>query len=92
MNIVGVKLIACYKIVGSPTSLSTKKKEVQENDHLVVCFGELLIDFVPTLSGVSLSEAPGFKKAPGGAPANVAVGIARLGGSSAFIGKVRTHV
>lgn len=55
---------------------------------LVVCFGEMLIDFVPTTSGVSLAEAPAFKKAPGGAPANVAVGISRLGGSSAFIGKV----
>ncbi|KAL6993959.1 fructokinase [Sarracenia purpurea var. burkii] len=55
---------------------------------LVVCFGEMLIDFVPTISGLSLSKAPAFKKAPGGAPANVAVGIARLGGSSAFIGKV----
>lgn len=54
----------------------------------VVCFGELLIDFVPTVNGVSLAEASAFKKAPGGAPANVAVGIARLGGSSAFIGKV----
>uniref|UniRef100_A0A7N0TTK7 fructokinase n=1 Tax=Kalanchoe fedtschenkoi TaxID=63787 RepID=A0A7N0TTK7_KALFE len=48
----------------------------------------MLIDFVPTTNGVSLAEAPAFKKAPGGAPANVAVGIARLGGSSAFIGKV----
>ncbi|XP_062228557.1 probable fructokinase-6, chloroplastic isoform X2 [Phragmites australis] len=54
----------------------------------VVCFGELLIDFIPTANGVSLAEASAFKKAPGGAPANVAVGIARLGGSSAFIGKV----
>ncbi|KAF3329166.1 putative fructokinase-6 [Carex littledalei] len=54
----------------------------------VVCFGEMLIDFVPTVSGLSLSEAPAFKKAPGGAPANVAVGIARLGGSAAFVGKV----
>jgi len=59
-----------------------------EVSPLVVCFGEMLIDFVPTVSGVSLAEAPAFKKAPGGAPANVAVGIARLGGSSAFIGKV----
>ncbi|CAN4079887.1 unnamed protein product [Withania somnifera] len=48
----------------------------------------MLIDFVPTISGLSLAEAPAFKKAPGGAPANVAVGISRLGGSSAFIGKV----
>ncbi|OWM79493.1 hypothetical protein CDL15_Pgr022905 [Punica granatum] len=55
---------------------------------LVVCFGEMLIDFVPTVAGVSLAEAPAFEKAPGGAPANVAVGVARLGSSSAFIGKV----
>lgn len=55
---------------------------------LVVCFGEMLIDFVPTTNGLSLAEAPAFKKAPGGAPANVAVGIARLGGNAAFIGKV----
>ncbi|CAI0404133.1 unnamed protein product [Linum tenue] len=48
----------------------------------------MLIDFVPTVSGVSLAEAPAFKKAPGGAPANVAVGVSRLGGSSAFIGKL----
>ncbi|XP_024987330.1 probable fructokinase-7 isoform X2 [Cynara cardunculus var. scolymus] len=41
-----------------------------------------------SVSGVSLSEAPVFEKAPGGAPANVAVSISRLGGSSAFIGKV----
>lgn len=50
--------------------------------------GELLIDFVPTISGVSLAQAPMFKKAPGGAPANVAVGLARLGTSSGFLGKV----
>ncbi|CAN1265071.1 Probable fructokinase-7 [Linum perenne] len=56
---------------------------------LVVCFGEMLIDFVPTVNGVSLAEAPAFKKAPGGAPANVAVGVSRLGGSSAFIGKAK---
>ncbi|PIA49899.1 hypothetical protein AQUCO_01300556v1 [Aquilegia coerulea] len=56
--------------------------------NLVVCFGEMLIDFVPTVGGVSLAEAPAFKNAPGGAPANVAVGISRLGGKSAFIGKV----
>jgi fructokinase len=50
--------------------------------------GELLIDFVSTESGVSLIEAPAFEKAAGGAPANVAVGLARLGIKSGFIGKV----
>ncbi|RWW01051.1 hypothetical protein BHE74_00045656 [Ensete ventricosum] len=55
---------------------------------LVVSFGEMLIDFVPTVSGVSLAEAPGFMKAPGGAPANVAIAVARLGGRCAFVGKL----
>jgi fructokinase len=54
----------------------------------VICMGELLIDFVPTQSGVSLVQAPAFKKAPGGAPANVAVGLAKLGVKSGFMGKV----
>nr|QWC93367.1 chloroplast fructokinase [Lilium davidii var. unicolor] len=47
----------------------------------------MLIDFVPDESGVSLAESKGFLKAPGGAPANVAVAITKLGGRSAFIGK-----
>jgi len=54
----------------------------------VICLGEALIDFVALQSGVSLTEAESFQKAAGGAPANVAVGIARLGARSAFIGKV----
>ena len=54
----------------------------------VICLGELLIDFVPTVTPTTLVDAPAFKKAPGGAPANVAVGLARLGVSSAFMGKV----
>ncbi|KAJ0972199.1 hypothetical protein J5N97_020158 [Dioscorea zingiberensis] len=54
---------------------------------LVVSFGEMLIDFVPDVAGVSLAESSGFIKAPGGAPANVAVAITKLGGRSAFVGK-----
>ena len=53
-----------------------------------LCIGELLIDFVSTTPDVTLAEAPGFVKAPGGAPANVAVGLARLGIDTGFIGKV----
>ncbi|KAI3719412.1 hypothetical protein L6452_20309 [Arctium lappa] len=88
-------MIGCFPIGGSfkrttshlPSSRSKERRERKKNPQ-VVCFGELLIDFVPTVAGVSLAEAPGFKKAPGGAPANVAVGISRLGGSAAFLGKV----
>ena len=53
-----------------------------------LCIGELLIDFVSTIPDVTLTEAPGFVKAPGGAPANVAVGLAKLGVDAGFIGKV----
>ncbi|KAH7423170.1 hypothetical protein KP509_12G042500 [Ceratopteris richardii] len=67
---------------------ASEQNGVPEDSPLVICFGEMLIDFVPTVAGLSLADAPAFKKAPGGAPANVAVGIARLGGKSAFIGKV----
>ncbi|CAK9143380.1 unnamed protein product [Ilex paraguariensis] len=45
----------------------------------------LIVSFV---SGVSLAEAPGFLKAPGGAPANVAIAVTRLGGRAAFVGKL----
>lgn len=57
-------------------------------DPLVISFGEMLIDFVPDTSGVSLAESNAFIKAPGGAPANVACAVAKLGGNAAFIGKV----
>ncbi len=53
----------------------------------VVTLGEALIDFVSQEVG-ELIDAPGFKKAPGGAPANVACGVAKLGRASAFLGKV----
>jgi sugar/nucleoside kinase (ribokinase family) len=54
----------------------------------VTCIGESLIDFVSTEKGATLSEAGGFLKLAGGAPANVAVGLAKLGTRSAFVGKV----
>lgn len=54
----------------------------------VVAMGELLIDFVSVATGASIKDSPGFTKAPGGAPANVAVGVRRLGHTSGFIGKV----
>jgi fructokinase len=51
----------------------------------IACFGEALIDF--------LADPPGgddavrrFARHAGGAPANVAVGVARLGGDARFVG------
>jgi fructokinase len=54
----------------------------------IVCLGEILIDLFPAELGRKLAEVSAFRPKPGGAPANVAVAIARLGISSAFIGKV----
>ena len=54
----------------------------------IVCLGELLVDFVPLVTGTGLADAEAFRKAAGGAPANVAAGLARLGISSAFMGQV----
>lgn len=54
----------------------------------VLSFGELLIDFVALEMGLTVGDASGFVKAPGGAPANVAAAVARLGYPSAFMGQV----
>jgi fructokinase len=54
----------------------------------VACLGEVLIDMFPAELGRSLVEVSAFRPKPGGAPANVAVAVARLGKESAFIGKV----
>src|SRR6266567_1783063 len=54
---------------------------------VVVCLGEVLTDFVALDDGLPLDQATNFRKAAGGAPANVAVGLARLGTRVAFIGK-----
>lgn len=54
----------------------------------IAALGELLIDFVALESGVTVGEASGFVKAPGGAPANVAVAVKRLGVPAAFLGQV----
>lgn len=53
----------------------------------VITLGEMLIDLISTKSGES-GDSPGFYKCPGGAPANVAVGVSRLGVKSGFIGKL----
>jgi len=55
---------------------------------LVTCIGEALIDFVAAETGADVGRATSFTKAQGGAVANVAMGLARLGVGSRFVGKV----
>ncbi|NHJ38672.1 MAG: histidine kinase, partial [Asgard group archaeon] len=52
-----------------------------------VSIGEVLIDFIAQETGL-LKDIKLFHKYPGGAPANFAVGLARLGINVAFVGKV----
>lgn len=54
----------------------------------VYCIGELLIDFVAENQGSDLSKATIFTKKAGGAPANVACAISKLGGNGIFVGCV----
>jgi fructokinase len=54
----------------------------------VISLGEVLIDFVAMDADVPLQDAGTFHRAAGGAPANVAVALTRLGTPAAFIGKV----
>jgi sugar/nucleoside kinase (ribokinase family) len=54
----------------------------------VLAFGELLVDWVATEPTRSLDAARTFEKAPGGAPANVAVALARLGLRAGFAGGI----
>ena len=52
----------------------------------ITAIGEILIDLTQT--GYSHQDVATFAANPGGAPANVAVAAARLGASTAFVGKV----
>ena len=62
-------------------------KEELDLKQGIISLGEALIDFIP------LDEQnTTYHKSPGGAPANVAVGVARLGAKATFLGKVGADV
>lgn len=54
----------------------------------VLCPGEALIDFISMETGKKLKETSGFIKKAGGAPANVAAAISKLGAEAYFCGTV----
>lgn len=47
----------------------------------IICVGEILVDLISEEAGI-------FRQCPGGAPANVAIGLARLGQAVSFAGRV----
>ncbi|MEI6426896.1 MAG: carbohydrate kinase [Pseudanabaena sp. ELA607] len=54
----------------------------------VICLGEALIDLLAHEVGVPYEKVTSWQSELGGAPANVACGLARLGGAVAFVGCV----
>jgi fructokinase len=52
----------------------------------VVCLGEALVDFLPDARGQRVRDVKRWTPCLGGAPANVAVGLARLEAKSALVG------
>jgi sugar/nucleoside kinase (ribokinase family) len=54
----------------------------------IVCLGEALVDVLPAVRGQNFHNATRWQPLPGGAAANVAVGLARLGRNAATLAKV----
>jgi len=54
----------------------------------VICLGEILYDCLAVEPTTSLQEVHTWERQPGGAPANVACALARLGTPAAFVGAV----
>ena len=54
----------------------------------VLCFGEILFDIISNEPGVPYKEVQSWTAYPGGAPANVACALAKLGTAAGFIGCV----
>ncbi|MBE9044100.1 carbohydrate kinase [Pleurocapsales cyanobacterium LEGE 10410] len=63
-------------------------KAIASRPAKVICLGEILFDCLANELGKSVSEVTSWTSYPGGAPANVACALAKLGTPSAFIGCV----
>jgi fructokinase len=54
----------------------------------VICMGEVLFDSISDEPGVELNAVTAWTQYPGGAPANVACALTKLGTSAGFIGAI----
>lgn len=54
----------------------------------VLSYGEALVDFLPEAPGKKLRDVELFTKTSGGAPANAAIGMSRLGCKVGLLGKI----
>lgn len=63
-------------------------KAIARRPGKVICLGEILYDYLADQLGKSASEVTSWTSYPGGAPANVACALAKLGTPAAFMGCV----
>ncbi|MDJ0594145.1 MAG: carbohydrate kinase [Pleurocapsa sp. MO_226.B13] len=63
-------------------------KAIARKPVRVICLGEILFDCLADEIGKSVSEVSSWTPYPGGAPANVACALVKLGTPSAFVGCV----
>ncbi len=63
-------------------------KAIARRPTRVICLGEILFDCLADELGKSMSEVTSWTPYPGGAPANVACALTKLGTPSAFVGCV----
>lgn len=66
--------------------MTARSRPIQDHAFDVIALGEMVIDFSPI--GFSSDGNPIYEQHAGGAAANVAVAVAKLGGRSAFVGSV----
>jgi len=70
------------------TNRKINQREGNVTHPQVLCLGEILYDFLADQVGVTYEQVQSWTPYPGGAPANVACGLAKLGVAAGFIGCV----
>ena len=80
-----VRGMAEYTMTSVAPGRENRRATPRSLHYDVVAFGELVVDLVPARGAAGETC---FAPKPGGAPGNVAVGVARLGGRSAMLSKV----
>ena len=70
-------------------TVSTSKYTPTNDSKRIICFGEALVDLLHfDNKHDGPLTLPAYRQFPGGAPANAAVAVARLGGDAHFIGQL----
>jgi fructokinase len=76
------------QVKGVRTALREEMESMADPDLDVLAIGEILIDLISTEFCDHLRDAKAFSRLQGGAPANLAVNVARLGRKAAVIAKM----